>query len=75
MLFGFCRGTVSGERPRMRTGAGTEPGEDPPDRLLAAHSEARRVPLCTLDRRVRAEHRFLIDESLVPGPADPGRLP
>ena len=35
---------------------------DPFDRLLAAHSEARRVPLCTLDRRMRVEHRFLVDE-------------
>jgi PIN domain nuclease of toxin-antitoxin system len=35
---------------------------DPFDRLLAAHSEARRVPLCTLDQRMRAEHRFLVEE-------------
>lgn len=35
---------------------------DPFDRLLAAHSEARRVPLCTLDRRMRAEHRYLVPE-------------
>jgi len=35
---------------------------DPFDRLLAAHSEARRVPLCTLDRRIRAEHRLLVKE-------------
>ncbi len=35
---------------------------DPFDRLLAAHSEARRVPLCSLDRRIRAEHRFLVEE-------------
>lgn len=35
---------------------------DPFDRLLAAHSDARRVPLCTLDRRVRASHRLLVDE-------------
>ena len=35
---------------------------DPFDRLLAAHSESRRVPLCTLDRRMRAEHRYLVDE-------------
>lgn len=35
---------------------------DPFDRLLAAHSEARRVPLCTLDQRMRAEHRFLLEE-------------
>lgn len=35
---------------------------DPFDRLLAAHSEARRIPLCSLDRRVRDRHRFLPDE-------------
>lgn len=35
---------------------------DPFDRLLAAHSEARRVPLCTLDRTMRAEHRLIVDE-------------
>ena len=35
---------------------------DPFDRLLAAHSAARRTPLCTLDRRMRGEHRFLVPE-------------
>ena len=35
---------------------------DPFDRLLAAHSEARRVPLCSTDRRIRAEHRFVVEE-------------
>jgi len=35
---------------------------DPFDRLLAAHSEARRIPLCTLDERIRTEHRFLVEE-------------
>lgn len=35
---------------------------DPFDRLLAAHSSARRLPLCTLDRRLRREHRFLLPE-------------
>lgn len=35
---------------------------DPFDRLLAAHSTARRLPLCTLDRRIRAEHRMLVSE-------------
>ena len=35
---------------------------DPFDRLLAAHSEARRVPLCTVDRKIRAEHRLLVEE-------------
>ncbi len=35
---------------------------DPFDRLLAAHSEARRVPLCTLDRRLRMNHRLIVGE-------------
>lgn len=35
---------------------------DPFDRLLVAHSEARRTPLCTLDRRMRAEHRLIVAE-------------
>ncbi len=30
---------------------------DPFDRLLVAHSTARRVPLCTVDRRIRKHHR------------------
>lgn len=35
---------------------------DPFDRLLAAHSSARRTPLCTLDRRMRSEHRWVVPE-------------
>ena len=35
---------------------------DPFDRLLAAHSESRRAPLCTLDRRLRAEHGLIVRE-------------
>jgi PIN domain nuclease of toxin-antitoxin system len=35
---------------------------DPFDRLLAAHSEARRVSFCSLDRRVRAHHRLVVEE-------------
>jgi PIN domain nuclease of toxin-antitoxin system len=35
---------------------------DPFDRLLAAHSEARRAPFCTLDRRMRAEHGLIVRE-------------
>ena len=35
---------------------------DPFDRLLAAHSRARRVPLCTVDRRMRAHHPLLVSE-------------
>ncbi|MGH7334595.1 MAG: type II toxin-antitoxin system VapC family toxin [Candidatus Rokuibacteriota bacterium] len=32
---------------------------DPFDRLLAAHSTARRVPLCTADRRMLRHHPLL----------------
>jgi PIN domain nuclease of toxin-antitoxin system len=32
---------------------------DPFDRLLVAHSSARRVALCTLDRRIRTHHPIL----------------
>ena len=32
---------------------------DPFDRLLAAHSAARRKPLCSVDRQIRAYHRYL----------------
>lgn len=32
---------------------------DPFDRLLCAHSEVRRTPLATTDRRNRAHHRLL----------------
>ena len=35
---------------------------DPFDRLLAAHSHARRTPLCTLDRRMRDQHSLLVRE-------------
>jgi PIN domain nuclease of toxin-antitoxin system len=35
---------------------------DPFDRLLPAHSDARRVPLCSLDRRIQAGHRRLVEE-------------
>jgi PIN domain nuclease of toxin-antitoxin system len=35
---------------------------DPFDRLLTAHSTARRVPLCTVDDRIRANHSLLIAE-------------
>ncbi len=35
---------------------------DPFDRLLTAHSTARRTPLATLDRRIQAQHRFLVPE-------------
>jgi PIN domain nuclease of toxin-antitoxin system len=32
---------------------------DPFDRLLTAHSLARRTPLCTLDRRIRENHPLI----------------
>ena len=32
---------------------------DPFDRLLVAHSLARRVPFCTTDRSIRSHHRIL----------------
>jgi len=32
---------------------------DPFDRLLAAHSAARRVPLCSVDRQIRAHHSWI----------------
>lgn len=38
---------------------------DPFDRLLCAHSLARRTPLCTLDRKIRKRHPLLVTE---PGP-------
>ena len=37
---------------------------DPFDRLLAAHSAARRVPLCSVDDRVRSHHGLLVRELL-----------
>ncbi len=35
---------------------------DPFDRLLAAHSLARRVPFCTVDRVILKHHRLLPEE-------------
>jgi PIN domain nuclease of toxin-antitoxin system len=35
---------------------------DPFDRLLAAHSEARRAPLITLDRTLRRYHPLIVRE-------------
>lgn len=35
---------------------------DPFDRLLAAHSTARRLPLCTTDRTLRKHHRLVVPE-------------
>ena len=35
---------------------------DPFDRLLVAHSSARRVAFCTMDRGIRDHHRFILAE-------------
>jgi PIN domain nuclease of toxin-antitoxin system len=35
---------------------------DPFDRLIAAHSSVRRLPLCTVDRNIRSYHRLLPPE-------------
>jgi len=35
---------------------------DPFDRLLAAHSAARRIPLCTTDHMIRRNHHLLLSE-------------
>jgi PIN domain nuclease of toxin-antitoxin system len=35
---------------------------DPFDRMLVAHSLARRMPLCTVDRRIRTHHRLIVAE-------------
>ena len=35
---------------------------DPFDRLLVAHSIARRVPLCTTDRDIKSHHRLVATE-------------
>lgn len=34
---------------------------DPFDRLLVAHSLTRRVPLCTTDRTIRANHGLVVE--------------
>jgi PIN domain nuclease of toxin-antitoxin system len=35
---------------------------DPFDRLLVAHSSARRVAFCTTDRGIRSHHRLILPE-------------
>ncbi len=35
---------------------------DPFDRMLAAHSTARRTPLCTADRRMHTMHPLVLNE-------------
>ncbi len=43
---------------------------DPFDRLLAAHSLTRRIPLCSVDETIQKNHRFLpreLETSTSPG--------
>ena len=35
---------------------------DPFDRLIAAHSLARRLPLCSLDELILENHKYLVHE-------------
>ena len=35
---------------------------DPFDRLLVAHSSARRISFCTTDRDIRSHHRLIVPE-------------
>ncbi len=46
----------------IRHGLGLAWTRDPFDRMLVAHSLARRVPLCTVDRGIRAHHRLIATE-------------
>jgi PIN domain nuclease of toxin-antitoxin system len=46
----------------MRPAIGLTWTRDPFDRLLAAHSEARRVPLATLDAGLRRHHPLIAPE-------------
>jgi PIN domain nuclease of toxin-antitoxin system len=48
--------------PLVRKAVETGWTRDPFDRLLVAHSSARRVPFCTLDRHILREHPFLVPE-------------
>ena len=43
----------------VRHALGSSWTRDPFDRLLAAHSASRRIPLCTTDRRIRAHHSLV----------------
>lgn len=45
--------------PLMRRAIELTWTRDPFDRLLAAHSSVRRVPLCTTDRNVRENHPLI----------------
>jgi PIN domain nuclease of toxin-antitoxin system len=46
----------------MRHALGLTWTRDPFDRMLVAHSVARRVPLCTTDRDIRRHHRLIATE-------------
>lgn len=46
----------------IRSGLRLDWTRDPFDRLLVAHSLARRIPLCTVDRGIRAHHRLIVVE-------------
>ena len=48
--------------PLIRHALGFSWTRDPFDRLLAAHSSARRVPLCTTDSTIRAHHPLIVAE-------------
>lgn len=45
--------------PLFRHALGVSWTREPFDRLLAAHSLARRVPLCTVDRTIREHHTLV----------------
>ena len=46
----------------IRHALGLEWTRDPFDRMLVAHSTARRLRLCTTDRSIRAHHRLVATE-------------
>ena len=46
----------------VRVALGFDWTRDPFDRLLVAHSSARRVPFCTIDRNIRNHHRLMVPE-------------
>ena len=48
--------------PLIRQALGLSWTRDPFDRLLAAHSTIRRVPLCTTDQAIRGHHSLLVGE-------------
>jgi PIN domain nuclease of toxin-antitoxin system len=58
--------------PLVRTAIDLDWTRDPFDRLLAAHSEARRVPLITLDRGLRRNHGLIVKELRSPKEAATG---